>query len=492
LRDALAGDLSTIVSKCLRPRPLDRYLSLETLMDDLRRYLEGRPVLARPQTTWYRVGKFVRRNRKAVAGASLLLVLLLCSVGYAAWQQERALEEARRAVRMQNFLYKLFRLANSNYTGKRSTTVPEFLQLGVRMLPQYISNPADLRTAQMSLAESMLENEDLDGARPVFEQTVESARAAGDTNAQAESEAFLGQIAYLQGDNDDGARLTADALALSQKPGVTPAVRVWSAMYFAANRDKLGFRSDENVRLLRFAVKESLDKGLPPHQTADAMFDLAEDLEQFGGLDEAESLFRQGLKVYGDDPSVLCDRSRILGELANVQVLRGDIAGSVPTYKQAWDGASACSGPQSRQALTQEEEYVDVIAKTGRAEEARTMMIESMPAWRKLEGHNPDLGKPLYFLAEVNLASGHFEDAAAAVEEAVRIQTGKIEPADRRFGVLHLIWAHALAGEHRPAEALVHAEIASKLLVGAISPGAKKKDEEARQLLAELKAGAGR
>ena len=486
LRAALRGDLSIIVSKCLRPQPLDRYLSLETLMDDLRRYLAGRPVLARPQTTWYRAGKFVRRNRAAVTAAGLLLALLAASLGYAGWQQERALEEARRAVRMQDFLYKLFRLANSNYTGKPSATVPEFLQLGVRMLPQYISDPRDLREAQMSLAESMFENEDLADAKPVFEQTVRSAHAAADLNAEAESEAFLGHIAYLQGDKGAGERLTADALKISQKSGISPSVRVWSAMYFAWNRDNLGFRTDENLRLLRFAVKESVDKGLPPHQTADAMFDLAEDLEIRGYLDESETLFRRGLDIYGDDPSALCDRSQILGELANVQFLRNDIAGSVPTYKQAWDGATACSGPQSRKALTQQESYIDAIARVGRAEEARTMMLASMPAWRKLEGKNPDLGEPLYFLAQVNMDTGRFAEAAANVEEAVAVATGKIKPTDRRFGVLHLIWARALASENHWADALPHARLAANLLSDALSPSAKKTDAEAHQVLLDI------
>jgi hypothetical protein len=43
--------------------------------------------------------------------------------------------------------------------------VPEFLQLGVNMLPDYIKNPANLREAQVGLAESMYDNGDLDGAQ---------------------------------------------------------------------------------------------------------------------------------------------------------------------------------------------------------------------------------------------------------------------------------------------------------------------------------------
>ena len=70
---------------------------------------------------------------------------MIASLGYAACRQEQALQEGRRALRMQTFMYRLFKLANSNYTGKPAATVPEFLALGVRMLPDYIKEPADLR-----------------------------------------------------------------------------------------------------------------------------------------------------------------------------------------------------------------------------------------------------------------------------------------------------------------------------------------------------------
>jgi hypothetical protein len=262
LRQLLTGDLETITAKCMRPRAKDRYPSVDALVDDLQRYLGGRAVLARPQTAIYRIGKFVRRNRRSVAVTGLVVVALIASLGYAAWRQQQALREGRRAVQMQTFLYRLFKLANSNYTGKPAATVPEFLALGVKMLPDYIKNPVDLRQAQLGLAESMYENGDLDDAQKAFTRVTGNAKAAGDMAAEAESEAFSGNIAYLQGQMETGATLTAHALELSRRPGVSPAVRVWSAIYYAWNRDNNGFRTDENVRLLEYAVKESRDSQL--------------------------------------------------------------------------------------------------------------------------------------------------------------------------------------------------------------------------------------
>ena len=293
LRQSLAGDLTTIVAKCLRPRPQERYPSVDSLSGDIERFMAGMPILAHPQTSWYRLGKFVRRHRGAVFATALVALALMTSLGYAAWRQQQALREGERALHMQTFMSHLFKLANANHTGKPAATVQEFLQLGVKILPDYIKNPADLREAQIGLAESMYENGDLDNAQKVYTQTIASAKAAGDAEAEAESEAASGNIAYLQGQVDIGQVLTAHALELSRKPGISPSVRVWSAIYYAWNRDNNGFRSDENVRLLQFAVKECRDNKLDPSETADALYNLGEDLELRGRMDEAEQIFNR-------------------------------------------------------------------------------------------------------------------------------------------------------------------------------------------------------
>jgi hypothetical protein len=125
--------------------------------------------------------------------------------------------------------------------------------------------------------------------------------------------------------------------------------------------------------------------------------------------------------------------------------------------------------------------------KLGRSQEALPMIVQSMPAWRRILGDSADLSEPLYFLAEANDETGHFEDAEAAVKEAIAVQTGKIAPTDRRFGALDWLWARALVGEHRYRDALPHAENADRLLVSsAVSPGAKKTAAEAHQLLLDI------
>jgi len=487
LRQLVSGDLATIVQKCLSLRPQDRYQSMDSLIEDVQRFLDGRPILARPQTAWYMLGKFVRRRRGVVFATVLVALALAASLTYALWRQEQALREGQRALRMQTVMSRLFKMANSNYTGKPAATVQDFLQLGVKILPDYIKDPKDLREAQMGLAESMYENGDLDNAQKVFTQTIASAKAAGDDEAEAEAEASSGNIAYLQGQMELGQSLTAHALELSRRPGISPTVRAWSAIDYAWNRDNNGFRTDENLRLLRFAVKECRDYRLSPRETSDALYYLGQDLELRGSLDEAEQMFNQTLQVYSQDPSTLCEQSEVYGELAYVTEMRGDTAASVPIYQRSYDGFAACSGPESRGALTQVEYLTGALIKLGRAKEALPKIEAAMPPLRKILGASPDLAEPLNFLAMAYIATGHFAEAEGVAKEMVEVQTGKVASTDRRFGASHLLWTQALAGEHRYQEALPHAEIADRLLaMNAISAGAKAKAAEAHQLLFDI------
>ncbi len=79
-RRALRGDLDTIVLKALKKRPADRYATVTAFADDLRRHLKHEPIAARPDTVRYRAARFVRRNRAAVALATLALVASIAGV----------------------------------------------------------------------------------------------------------------------------------------------------------------------------------------------------------------------------------------------------------------------------------------------------------------------------------------------------------------------------------------------------------------------------
>jgi eukaryotic-like serine/threonine-protein kinase len=98
-RRTLRGDLDNIVLKALRKDAHQRYATAAELAGDLRRYLEGFPVVAQPDRVSYRAGKFVRRHRAGVAAAAIAAVSLVAGLAAALWQARVADRERRTAER---------------------------------------------------------------------------------------------------------------------------------------------------------------------------------------------------------------------------------------------------------------------------------------------------------------------------------------------------------------------------------------------------------
>jgi len=77
-RRHLAGDLDVIALRALAKEPARRYRDAGGLARDVRRHLADEPIQARPDSTLYRVGKYVRRNRLLV-GSALTVILILAA-----------------------------------------------------------------------------------------------------------------------------------------------------------------------------------------------------------------------------------------------------------------------------------------------------------------------------------------------------------------------------------------------------------------------------
>ncbi|MGA3203180.1 MAG: protein kinase [Bryobacteraceae bacterium] len=76
LSEHLRGDLDWIVLMALRKDPMRRYTSVEQFSEDIRRHMEGLPVIARSDKFSYRAGKFLGRNKFAVTAALSIVVTL--------------------------------------------------------------------------------------------------------------------------------------------------------------------------------------------------------------------------------------------------------------------------------------------------------------------------------------------------------------------------------------------------------------------------------
>ncbi|HKC23344.1 MAG TPA: serine/threonine-protein kinase, partial [Thermoanaerobaculia bacterium] len=98
-RSRLGEDLDTILEKALQKQPERRYGSVEQLSEDLRRHLDGLPVLARKDTLAYRTRKFVRRHAVGAAAAVLVVASIAGGAGVAIWEARRAIRNEALAKR---------------------------------------------------------------------------------------------------------------------------------------------------------------------------------------------------------------------------------------------------------------------------------------------------------------------------------------------------------------------------------------------------------
>lgn len=178
LARALRGDLDRIVRRATHPEPERRYASAIALAEDLRRYLDGRPVLAMGDSFGYWLGKFVQRNRWGVAG--LLTILVSVGVGWVSTvrEAERLRVALHQSSTMQALLEDVF-LGADPWEAKGVDTLASDLlkateqRLQDRILPPALS--ADLWFKIGSVHVSLQQN---DAAVAALQQGMQAAERA--------------------------------------------------------------------------------------------------------------------------------------------------------------------------------------------------------------------------------------------------------------------------------------------------------------------------
>lgn len=133
LRRQLKGGLDTILLAALAKAPAARFETCSAFADDLQRYLDGRPLRVRPETSLSQARKFVLRHRWSVGATAGVVLLVLGSALVALVQAIRAREEAARADAIRSFVVGVFErnsAAQPDPEKARATTARQLLDLG--------------------------------------------------------------------------------------------------------------------------------------------------------------------------------------------------------------------------------------------------------------------------------------------------------------------------------------------------------------------------
>jgi serine/threonine protein kinase/formylglycine-generating enzyme required for sulfatase activity len=159
LRPEVPRDLETICLKCLRKEPSRRYHSAEALAGDLRRFLAGEPILARPVGQIERAVKWARR-RPALAALLTVIVVALTSLvtggAWFTWKLDRAYRDAeakrKDAEKARDFLVSIFQKAERDET-EGNVTVRQLVEEAETRIPVEFADQPELRAELVTAIE---------------------------------------------------------------------------------------------------------------------------------------------------------------------------------------------------------------------------------------------------------------------------------------------------------------------------------------------------
>jgi serine/threonine protein kinase/tetratricopeptide (TPR) repeat protein len=313
LDSAIPAELETTVLKSLEKNPTDRYATAQELADDLRRFLEHRPIQAR-RPSWGRVAaKWVRRHRGLVgslaAGAVLSIGVLLAGL---VWHNERLRAEVDNTARERDAAREEQRWAGQAVDDMYTRVAEEWLGPRPRLQPLQ-REFLEKALAYYEHAAERWVDEPVMWQRAVLFLRVGTIRAALGRHDRAE-EALRRAVAEFEelaagspGDSEARNNLIAGHTGLARTLQATgrnsEAVEVYRRSIDLAIKKAADFPADRGSLSLPAIAKSNL----------------AFALAGAGGREEAEHVYREALAEFGALPREVRDHPDIRARLANTR-----------------------------------------------------------------------------------------------------------------------------------------------------------------------------
>jgi eukaryotic-like serine/threonine-protein kinase len=428
LRRRLRGDLDNIVLMALRKEPRRRYRSVEALSEDIRRYLEGRPVTAHKATVWYRTGKFVRRNALGVGAAA---AVFLFAVGFGVVttvQSHRIARERDKAERLATFMMDLFKVSDPSEARGNSITAREVLDKGAEKISQELKDEPETRATLMATMGKVYQGLGLYGqAKPLLEEALRLRRQVlGNQHPDVvRSLNDLASVLQSRGEYAAAEPLAREALAMGRRhfgnehPVVADSLEGLAWVLFRKGQ----YAAAEPLARDALAMQRKLLGATAP-EVAGSLSVFAAVLAAEGKLGEAEALYRESVAIlkkrFGSDhPNVAMK----LNDLAVVLFKNGDYAGAETVLREVLAINRKILDKQHPRVANTLNNLAAVLQVAGKYSDAEALYREAISIHRKnLGDSHPNLGTSLGNLAGVLQEQGDFKAAEPLCREALAIR----------------------------------------------------------------------
>jgi len=498
----LPADIANILAKALEKDPARRYASAQQLREDLERYREGLPVLARAATTWYRVTKFVRRHRLGVASAAALILALLAGFVGTWWQARIAADQRDRAI-----------LASAAADRERAeaTRQRDRARLAERAARAKAEDARAMSEFLLGLFDDLHPARArgmVTSVRELVDRGVERLRGGLEDRPLLRGRLLvtLGELYMSIGSLPQAEDLLREALDYHERALGANSQRVaWTLRALAEVLAKQ-HRLDEAERHLRRALRLRIEEvGEHDVATADTRSALGDVLARGGRHDEAEEVLRRVLEIreraWGPDDVFV---GRDWNDLAKVLLARGKLAAAEEAYRRSIGILDATRGTGHQDGLLARNGLGVVLARQGRWVEAEPLFRDVFEARREIYGEvHPQIASTAGNLASVLQLQGRVREAEPLAREALetnRALFGESHPKVARSTML-LASIVAPADAERGLELALRARDLLRETLGAKHPDtltarlnlteflrATNRVEEEHRVLVELRA----
>ena len=486
----LRGDLDTVVLTALRPQPEHRYRSAEALGEDLRRWLGGLPILARPASSGYRLRRLVLRHRATTAATAVGLIALIAGT-LATWLQarvaseerDRARLEAAKATQVTAFIEGVLRAADPRGQG-RDVTIAMALDSAATRARRDLQNQPELQAAvRTSIGLTFLGLGRMDEAREELEAALARRRALGLVHEIPASLYNLARADAARGDAVGAESLFVQSLAAYRAQRPVDTLGVAHVLNDLGDVRQYQGELDSALVLQRESLALRRASRAPDEEVAASLNNVAVILGQQGHMDQAEPMLREALALItrakgAKHPDVASG----LNTLAFTVAERGDLVGADSLYRRALQIRIAALGPTHPEVTQTLGQYGWLQHDAGRLDSAvamaRRVLAQRGP---NLPDSHPMVGSALMLLGQSLLESRDARGAEAYLRESLRVREASLPAGHWLVAVTRSVLGECVAtlGRTREGEGLMRQGAAGLLAArGADHP--RTREAEAR------------